>query len=228
MVVSSKTRSRDWWSPVRAKSSCCSETIFCCRVRMSSRPVRSPTWASRGYSWPPKLRCEILPSGVRSNRAPYVSSSQIRAGASLACSSAMRTLLRNLPPRMVSRKWTCQLSFGLTLPIAAAAPPSAMTVCALPKRDLEITAVFLPASRDSMAARRPAPPAPRPPPSYWCRSMSSRSPPASLEPPQVVDPPGRDRHDVRVRDRQCGQGDPRDLHVSGVQLRHEGPPPVAP
>jgi hypothetical protein len=47
---------------------------------------------------------------------------------------------------MVSRKWTCQLSFGFTLPIAAAQPPSAMTVCALPNRDLEMIAVLLPAS----------------------------------------------------------------------------------
>ena len=60
---------------------------------------------------------------------------------------------------MVSRKWTCQLSCGLTLPIAAAQPPSAMTVCALPSSDLEMTAVRLPASRASMAARSPEPPA---------------------------------------------------------------------
>ena len=45
---------------------------------------------------------------------------------------------------MVSRKWTCQLSFGLTLPIAAAQPPSAITVCALPNSDLEMMAVRLP------------------------------------------------------------------------------------
>ena len=61
---------------------------------------------------------------------------------------------------MVSRKWTCQLSFALTLPIAAAMPPSAMTVCALPNSDLQTIAVRLPGSRASMAARRPAPPAP--------------------------------------------------------------------
>ncbi len=48
-----------------------------------------------------------------------------------------------------------QLSFGLTLPIAAAQPPSAMTVCALPNSDLEMTAVRLPAWRASIAARRP-------------------------------------------------------------------------
>ncbi len=50
----------------------------------------------------------------------------------LACSSAIRQLFRTLPPRMVSRKWTCQLSLGLALPMEAAQPPSAMTVCALP------------------------------------------------------------------------------------------------
>ncbi|MNC93859.1 hypothetical protein D3C83_105810 [compost metagenome] len=61
---------------------------------------------------------------------------------------------------MVSRKCTIQLSFGLTFPMAAAAPPSAITVWALPKSDLEMIAVRLPASRASMAARRPAPPAP--------------------------------------------------------------------
>ena len=46
------------------------------------------------------------------------------------------------------------------MPIDAAAPPSAMTVWALPNSDLEMMAVFLPASRASIAARRPAPPAP--------------------------------------------------------------------
>ncbi len=84
----------------------------------------------------------------------------MRSGASLACSSAMRQLLRNLPPRIVSRKCTCQLSRGLTLPIAAAAPPSAMTVWALPNRDLEMIAIFLPRCRASIAARSPEPPAP--------------------------------------------------------------------
>ncbi len=61
---------------------------------------------------------------------------------------------------MVSRKWTIQLSWGFTFPMAAAQPPSAMTVCALPNSDLEMMAVFLPASLASIAARRPEPPAP--------------------------------------------------------------------
>ncbi len=72
----------------------------------------------------------------------------------------MRQWLSSLPPRMVSRKWTFQLSSGQTLPMAAAMPPSAMTVWALPSRLLQMTAVLAPASWAAMAARRPAPPAP--------------------------------------------------------------------
>ena len=56
----------------------------------------------------------------------------------------MRQLLSILPPRMVSRKWTCQLSSGQTLPSAAAMPPSAMTVWALPRSDLQMSAVLTP------------------------------------------------------------------------------------
>ena len=79
----------------------------------------------------------MRPSLVRSNSAPHPSSSSTRSGASWAWSWAMRQLLSILPPRMVSRKWTCQLSSGHTLPRAAAMPPSAMTVCALPSSDLQ-------------------------------------------------------------------------------------------
>ena len=93
-------------------------------------------------------------------RAPQASSSRTRSGASLACSSAMRQLLRYWPPRMVSAKWTRQLSRSSTLPMAAAMPPSAMTVCALPSSDLQTRPTFTPAAEASMAARRPAPPAP--------------------------------------------------------------------
>ena len=65
-------------------------------------------------------------------------------GCLLACSSAIRQLLRNLPPRIVSAKCTCQLSLELALPIAAAQPPSAITVCALPNNDLLTTATRSP------------------------------------------------------------------------------------
>ena len=72
----------------------------------------------------------------------------------------MRQLLSILPPRMVSRKWTCQLSSVQTLPIAAAMPPSAMTVCALPRSDLQMRAVLHPgrARLDGRAQPRAARP----------------------------------------------------------------------
>ncbi len=95
-----------------------------------------------------------------SNTAPQASSSWTREGASLAWSSAMRQLLRYWPPRMVSAKWTRQLSRSSTLPMAAAIPPSAITVWALPRSDFETTPTLTPAAEASMAARRPAPPAP--------------------------------------------------------------------
>ena len=55
---------------------------------------------------------------------------------------------------------TCQLSSGSTLPSDAAMPPSAITVCAFPRSDLQTTPTEAPASDAATAARRPAPPAP--------------------------------------------------------------------
>ena len=71
---------------------------------------------------------------------------------------------------MVSRKCTSQLSSGQRLPIAAAMPPSAITVWALPSSDLHTIAVLAPASWAAIAARRPAPPAPITTTSCVCRS----------------------------------------------------------
>ena len=51
-------------------------------------------------------------------------------------------------------------------------PPSAITVCALPNSDLQMIAVRSPASRASIAARSPAPPAPMTTTSKWWRSCS--------------------------------------------------------
>ena len=72
----------------------------------------------------------------------------------------MRQLLRYWPPRIVSAKWTFQLSRSSTWAIAAAMPPSAMTVCALPSSDLQTRPTDAPAADASIAARSPAPPAP--------------------------------------------------------------------
>ena len=49
---------------------------------------------------------------------------------------------------------------GATWPSAAATPPSAMTVWALPRSDLQTRPTVAPAALASIAARRPAPPAP--------------------------------------------------------------------
>ena len=72
----------------------------------------------------------------------------------------MRQWLSILPPTMVSRKWVCHESRSATLASAAATPPSAMTVCALPSSDLQTSPTDAPASAASIAARSPAPPAP--------------------------------------------------------------------
>src|SRR6478672_495866 len=195
-----------------------SATARCWRVRIISRPVRSPTWASRAYLWPPKSRWEIRPSSVRSNSAPQSSSSRTRSGASWACSWAIRQLFSIFPPRMVSRKWTCQLSSGHRLPIAAAMPPSAITVWALPSSDLHTIAVRAPAS-------------------WVCRSRPPGSDPdislpvwgdgRSSEEPRVVEDVRRQQQDVEVHDRDGEQRVPGVAAVVGVEPGHEGPHPVA-
>ena len=132
---------------------CC--TPRSCNVRINSSPVRSPTWHKRLKVWPPNARCRICPSSVRSNSAPHCSSSRTRSGASCAWSCAMRQLLRNFPPRMVSRKCVRQSSALSTLPIAAAIPPSAMTVCALPSSDLHTRPTRAPCARPTACALMP-------------------------------------------------------------------------
>src|SRR5262249_27598714 len=73
---------------------------------------------------------------------------------------AIRGLLSSLPPTIVSRKCVCHESSGETCVSAAATPPSAMTVCALPRSDLQTSPTSAPAAFASIAARSPAPPAP--------------------------------------------------------------------
>ena len=50
----------------------------------------------------------------------------------------MRQLLTYWPPRIVSAKCTFQLSRSSLCAMAAAMPPSAITVCALPSSDLQM------------------------------------------------------------------------------------------
>src|SRR5215204_2341740 len=200
------------------------ETARFWRVRIISRPVRSPTWARRAKRWPPKSRWRMRPSAVRSNSAPHSSSSKTRSGASWAWSWAIRQLLSILPPRMVSRKCTRQLSSGYTLPMAAAMPPSAMTVWALPSSDLQTRAVRAPRSWASMAARRPAPPAPM---TTTSNSWVSCSVMGLEHQPRVADHAGGDQPDVQVGQGHEHQADPGQQHVAGVEGRHLAPHPVA-
>src|SRR5438309_2334037 len=107
----------------------------------------------------------------------------------------------------------------------AAMPPSAMTVCALPSSDLQTTAVRAPLSWASIAARRPAPPAPTTTTSYSCFSSSIRRAPS--EEAKVGDRAGGEQEDVEVGERDAEQRGPGELHVVGVQPRDDGPELVA-
>ena len=72
----------------------------------------------------------------------------------------MRQLFTYWPPRIVSAKCTFQLSRSSLWAMAAAMPPSAITVWALPSSDLQMRPTDTPLLAASIAARRPAPPAP--------------------------------------------------------------------
>src|SRR5436190_14701056 len=147
---------------------------------------------------------------------------------------------------MVSRKCTCQLSSGHRLPSAAAAPPSAMTVGALPSRDLPTTATRAPASWAAIAARRPEPPAPITTTSYRCASTSAALPVVTAvsgvsgvvsviserlswgsKEPRVVERAGRDQHHVEVGERDGEQRQPGVLGVVGIERGDPAPHPVA-
>src|SRR4029450_11556059 len=106
--------------------------------------------------------------------------------------------------------------------MAAAMPPSAMTVCALPSSDLQTRAVRAPRSLASMAARRPAPPAP-----MTTTSNSWVSCSATLEhQPRVAESTAGHQPHVDVGEGHEDQADPGQQHVAGVEDRHLAPHPV--
>src|ERR671920_1504590 len=108
--------------------------------------------------------------------------------------------------------------------MAAAMPPSAMTVCALPSSDLQTRAVRAPRSLASMAARRPAPPAPMTTTSNSWVSCSAMD----LEhQPRVAENTAGHQPHVDVGEGHEDQADPGQEHVAGVQGRHLAPHPVA-
>src|ERR671913_233731 len=106
--------------------------------------------------------------------------------------------------------------------MAAAMPPSAMTVCALPSRDLQIRAVLAPRSWASMAARRPAPPAPM---TTTSKSWVSCSVMSLEHQPRIADDAAGHQPDVQVGQGHEDQADPGQQHVAGVEGRHLAPHP---
>ncbi len=82
-----------------------------CRVRIISRPVRSPGTrrASCLWVWPPKACCNMSPFSVRSKSAPQCPAPARDLGPP-ARVCAMRQSFRNFPPRIVSRKWARQIA----------------------------------------------------------------------------------------------------------------------
>src|ERR1700722_10486090 len=148
------------------------------------------------------MRCMTPPDSVRSNTAPHCSRLAISAGDSFACSSAMRQLFRYLPPNIVSLKCALQLSRGSTLPSAAAMPPSATIVCALPRSDLQMIVTRAPCAAASIAARSPAPPAPM---TITSASSVCTSVPYILDEPEVLDDAHRAESDVQVGEADAKQ-----------------------
>src|SRR5438067_3009332 len=97
------------------------------------------------------------------------------------------------------------------LPIAAAIPPSAITVCALPRSDLQIRPTLTPFAAASMAARKPAPPAPMTRTSYECCSIGM------LQEPDVVPDAHRAQADIHVGECNGEQADERPVHVPAIE-----------
>src|SRR5207302_1581989 len=129
-------------------------------------------------------------------------------------------------------KWTCQLSLGSTLPRAAAMPPSAMTVWALPSSDLQTRVTDSPEEAAAIAARRPAPPAPITRTSWSnvsYRPASAR--PAttrlrgSLEDPGVRNRAGHQQPDIDVGGDHREQAGPRPPGMAMVERVHPLPQP---
>src|ERR1041385_777072 len=96
-------------------------------------------------------------------------------------------------------------------------PPSAMTVCALPRRLLLITPVDSFSALHSMAARRPAPPAPMPSTScsMVCNSDASRA--MALPAVEVVDDVHRTETHVDVGHHDPDEAGPGELHVTRIE-----------
>src|SRR5579863_4506122 len=102
-------------------------------------------------------------------------------------------------------------------------PPSAMTVWALPSRDLVTTVTLHPASAAAIAARIPAPPAPTTSTSHSMVSYGSGLVAISENDVRVDDDAGAKEVDVRVGDDDAEHAAPRPHRMTLVE--HGDPPP---
>src|SRR5450631_1821725 len=111
--------------------------------------------------------------------------------------------------------------------MAAEMPPSAITVWALPSRDLHTTAVRRPMAWASTAARRPAPPAPMMMTSNsWLSYSVMGSSPLEVEAVVVDGPAGHQSH-IEVGEGHEDQAHPGEQHVPPVE-RGQGLPDLVP
>src|SRR5215470_8924918 len=132
----------------------------------------------------------------------------------------MRQLLISLPPFMVSAKWASQLSRPATLPSAAAMPPSAITVWALPSSDLHRTSTRAPPEAAAMAALIPAPPAPMTSTSVSTVSYETS---ATLAPRSGRKGTELEQADVEVHSPDREHADPGPTVVADVEHGHALP-----
>src|SRR5437016_1187411 len=114
--------------------------------------------------------------------------------------------------------------------MAAAMPPSAMTVWAFPRSDLQTSPTETPCAAASIAARNPAPPAPMTSTSCsWvsCSIFAIAAPLCLEDDPEVPDHAHRDEPDVQVGQPDAEQREPRVHRVPLVQAADGVPQLVA-
>src|SRR3990172_5236128 len=127
----------------------------------------------------------------------------------------MRQLLTYWPPRMVSAKWVFQSSRSSTFASAAAMPPSAITVWAFPRSDMQTRPTVAPWAEASIAALSPHPPAPL----HGALVEPARAAVGSFAHGSAREPVQKPAHQVPKR--VASQGGPAE--ENDVQCQHQAP-----
>src|SRR5947209_2848562 len=112
--------------------------------------------------------------------------------------------------------------------MAAAMPPSAITVCALPSRDLHTTPTEAPAAEAAIAARRPAPPAPMIRTSCSCVSKLPIISAPEVPVREAAAPESACCHktDIDIGEHDREERNPGPVAVPRIQKAHEPPHPT--